>query len=474
MLTRGTPIGPYTVMDHVGAEGTMAEVYRAVDKPGRQVALKILGSTSPRAWVEAEASTHFVHRNIVRTFEVLEWNGCLCLVQEWLEGRSLRAVLDSDGRLDLAQTRRVGLAVAAALAYAHSRGILHRDIKPSNVLHTIQGDYKLLDFGAIGVLDPETGRTRTGEMAGTPLYMSPEQAFARPQTAASDVYGLGLLLFECYHGNVPSGSSDDFVQLVTVRLSAPIVVPASPLKWLLDRCLDRDPALRPQSATEVLQALEQLAPSPGPAYGQIAPPTVSTPRARPSAWHRLEARALSRAKLLSGSRVVRVRSTVLIVLEVLVVAGLFAPDLTDVGFWVRLVAGLVVVAAALQVARRVRKLAGREPETERQAASILTGAGGRELLTASMVLEVDQVVAKLKGLDAKFLGLTMVMLIEEAEKAKEAADRVAALVQMVALMEKLMKQLSPWHVRHKEAVATVIAIVGSLVGLASAVSGFLR
>jgi hypothetical protein len=123
---------------------------------------------------------------------------------------------------------------------------------------------------------------------------------------------------------------------------------------------------------------------------------------------------------------------------------------------------------------RVGPLTSRAPETERRAENILTGAGGREALTRSMVVEVDQVVAKLKGLDAKFLGLTVVMLIQEAEKAEESADRVAALVQMVTLMAKLMKQLSPWHVRHKEAIAAVVALVGCVVGVASVVSGFLR
>lgn len=158
----------------------------------------------------------------------------------------------------------------------------------------------------------------------------------------------------------------------------------------------------------------------------------------------------------------------------LVLAWLLAPTPADLGFWLRVAGGLVVAGGALFVARRVRRLASRAPDTERQAASILTGAGGREALTKSMVLEVDQVVAKLKGLDARLLGYTMVMLIREAEEATESADRVAALIQMVTLMEKLVKQLSPWHVRHKEAIATVIAIVGALVGIASVVSGFLR
>jgi hypothetical protein len=146
----------------------------------------------------------------------------------------------------------------------------------------------------------------------------------------------------------------------------------------------------------------------------------------------------------------------------------------DVGVWLPVAVGIVIAGAGLLVARWIRRLAGKHPETEQQAARILTGAGDREALTRSMVLEVDQVVARLKGLDAKILGYTMVMLIQEAEEAKESADRVAALVQLVTLMEKVMKQLSPWYVRHKEAIATTIAIVGSLVGVASAVTGFLR
>jgi hypothetical protein len=117
--------------------------------------------------------------------------------------------------------------------------------------------------------------------------------------------------------------------------------------------------------------------------------------------------------------------------------------LVPAGAWLRVGAGVVIILVALVVAWWVRRLVGRSPETERQAIGILTGAGARTALTESMVLEVDQVVAKLKGLDAKFLGLTMVMLIREAEEAKESADRVAALVQMVTLMEKLTRQLSP-------------------------------
>jgi hypothetical protein len=161
------------------------------------------------------------------------------------------------------------------------------------------------------------------------------------------------------------------------------------------------------------------------------------------------------------------------VVVVLVLAWLFVPAPSG-GFWLRLLIGVAVVAVALFAAYRVRRLVGPAPEAERHAAGILTGAASRSALTESMVLEVDQVVARLKSLDALFLGLTLVALIREAEEAKDSADRVAALTQMVALMEKLTRQLLPWYVRHKEAIATSIAVVGSLAGVASVVSGFLR
>lgn len=262
MLSPGSLIGPYRVAEHVGAEGATAEVYRAVDESGRTVAVKLLREVSERVRLEANTAASLNHRNIVRTHEVRKWEGRLCLIQEWVEGRSLKAVLDSAGRLDLAETVRVGHDVASALAYAHSHGILHRDIKPSNVMRTADGDYKLVDFGAVGVVNLGTKQTGSGEIAGTPLYMSPEQAFGRPQKASSDLFSLGLLMFECFYGTVPGGSSRDFVQLITARMSAQIDVPPSPLKGLLDRCLDRDPALRPQSAMEVFQALSVIAPVP--------------------------------------------------------------------------------------------------------------------------------------------------------------------------------------------------------------------
>ncbi|MGH3884259.1 MAG: hypothetical protein ACRDRC_12770, partial [Pseudonocardiaceae bacterium] len=141
---------------------------------------------------------------------------------------------------------------------------------------------------------------------------------------------------------------------------------------------------------------------------------------------------------------------------------------------VRIGIGLAIAGIAFVVAQQIRRRwTSRAPEAERRAATILFGAGQRDELTRSLMIEVDQVVRNLKSLDAKFLGMTVVAMIHEYEAAKESSERQAALLNVVALMEKLQAHFSPWHVRHKDAIATCVAVVGALAGVASVVSGFL-
>ncbi|MBB4910872.1 serine/threonine-protein kinase [Actinophytocola algeriensis] len=497
MLSPGEQVGAYRVVEQVGAAGTTADVYRARNQAGDDVALKLLCEPTSQARREADVVTGLDYPRIVRTYEVLEYDGHLCLVQEWVDGPALEALLAHGLRLGYPETLRIGRDLAAALAYAHALGVLHRDVKPANVLRAPDGHFKLVDFGAAGMLDSATGRTRAGQIAGTPLYMSPEQAVGIPQTAASDVYGLALVLFQCLHGTVPGANSADYLELLGARTSTTVEVPPSPLQPLLQRCLATDPLLRPQSAGEVLTELDRLA---GPDALDYQPPYHFPQQYPPFDWagpnsypppagmgqhgvpHQLPPYETPGwqppygAGQLGVPPASRRGMKVAAVAAAVVVLGLLAALLAflDTGAWLRVGAGVVVVPVALLVAWRVRRLTGRAPDAERRAVGILTGAESRTALTESMVLEIDQVVARLKGLDARLLGLTMVLLIREAEEAKKSADRVAALVQMVTLMEKLTRQLSPWYVRHKEAIATGIAIVGSLAGVASVVSGFLR
>ncbi|MGH3903792.1 MAG: serine/threonine-protein kinase [Pseudonocardiaceae bacterium] len=452
-LSLGAQLGPYTVVEHVGA-GTTAEVYRGHDEHlGRTVALKLLPGTSERARREAAAMTALSHPNIVATFDVIEHDGRLCLIQEWIDGGSVQAELDSVGQFGVTQTVRVGEAVASALSYAHQQGILHRDIKPSNVLRTAEGSYKLVDFGAVGRLRPETSATMAGEIAGTPLYMSPEQLTTAPQTPASDLFGLGLLLYRCLYGHLPDENADTYVQLATSRMQTLISVPPSPLQGLLIRCLALDPAQRPQSADEVLRELRWIAPV-ATAPGQLGPPLASSA-------------PLSRG-LSKATRAIFVG----LALVLLLIAGV---RLIGIERGLSIGLGLAVVAVALAAAQHVRRRwASRAPEAEQRAATILFGAGQREALTQSLMIEVDQVVRNLNSLDAKFLGMTVVAMIREYEEARDSSERQAALLNVVALMEKLQAHFSPWHVRHKEAIATAIAVLGTLTGVAAVLSGFLK
>ncbi|MGQ0775231.1 MAG: protein kinase domain-containing protein [Pseudonocardiales bacterium] len=497
-LSLGALIGPYTVIEHVGADGTTAEVYRGRDERNdRVVALKLLAGTSELSRREARAVATLNHPNIVATFDVIEHNGRLCLVQEWIDGGSLAAELEMAGQLDVQKTVRLGRDVASALDYAHQHSILHRDITPSNVLRTVEGIYKLTDFGTFGQLQVETATTTTGQIAGTPLYMSPEQITGASQSAASDLFGLGLLLYRCLYGHLPDEAAASYLQLAFTRLRNPISVPPSPLQGLLERCLALDPAQRPQSATEVLTALDRLdwiapiLPSQGaPATRRYrgvpsGPPETALPPGK--AWKIEPPQQGARAQRPRAQRPpvqrppvqrrrVFPRKQALAVLVVLAVAALVAGiGLLGVGNGlVRVGVGLAIAGVALAGARHIRRRwASRAPEAEQKAATILFGAGQRAELTRSLMIEVDQVVRNLNSLDAKILGMTVVAMIREYEEAKKSSDRQAALLNVVVLMEKLKAHFSPWYIRHKDAIATGVAVVGALAGVASVVSGFL-
>ncbi|MGH3914626.1 MAG: serine/threonine-protein kinase [Pseudonocardiaceae bacterium] len=492
-LNPGVVIGPYTVLEHVGAEGTTAEVYRGRDEQnGLVVALKLLARASERSRREARAVVTLNHPNIVATFDVIEHHGRLCLVQEWIDGGSLAAELSSVGRLDVHETVRLGRDVAAALLYAHQHNILHRDITPSNVLRTIGGSFKLTDFGAFGQLEVETATTRGGEIAGTPQFMSPEQITGVRQTTASDLFGLGLLLYRCLYGRLPdeTETASSYPELAYSRVRIPISVPPSPLQELLERCLALDPAQRPQSAAEVLTVLDQIAstprelqaieeefdedflwPPPG-AARQRPPRGFGGSQGTGEDWARADIDP-TRAIPISRSRRSALAGPALVVLAVAVlVAGVW---LFGAGTaLVRICIGLTIAGVALAVAQQIRRRwASRAPEAERRAVTILFGAGQRAELTQSLMIEVDQVVRNLNSLDAKFLGMTVVAMIREYEEAKESSERQAALLNVVMLMEKLQAHFSPWHVRHKDAIATGVTVVGALAGLASVISGFL-
>lgn len=195
--------GRYEILKELG-HGAMGVVYQAHDpRIDRPVALKVLRSdrvTSQdfvqRFLKEARAIGRLSHANIVTVYDVGQDQGTIYIAMEYLEGRPLNETV-REKPLTIRQTVDIAQQVAKALDYAHARGIVHRDIKPSNIILGGDGRVKITDFGIARIEDPEaTQQTRAGEILGTPVYMSPEQVMGQTVDGRSDLYSLGVILYE--------------------------------------------------------------------------------------------------------------------------------------------------------------------------------------------------------------------------------------------------------------------------------------
>jgi formylglycine-generating enzyme required for sulfatase activity/predicted esterase len=251
----GQQLGPYLLAAKIG-EGGMGAVYRAHDsRLGRDVALKIATARfSARFEREARAIAALNHPHICTLYDV----GPNYLVMELLEGETLAARL-ARGALPADEILGYAGQLSDALAEAHRLGVVHRDLKPSNIFLTRNG-VKILDFGiAKNVTDP--GMTEPNVVIGTPAYMAPEQLRGKPADARSDLFSLGLVLYEMSTGALPFPGSS----LGNMLNSAPVNVPRTAktlggLGGLIPRLLEKEPAARPQSALEVRDYLRKLAP----------------------------------------------------------------------------------------------------------------------------------------------------------------------------------------------------------------------
>lgn len=249
----------------------MADVWGALDEVlERPVAVKILKPSLTgdpvvlaRFRREARLAARVNHPNVVAVYDTVTKDGCDALVQELVEGRTLRAALDEQPKLGIGETVRIGVAVAAALDAVHRVGIVHRDVKPSNVLLAGDGRVLLTDFGIA-----TRGRqdlTSDDVMMGTAKYLSPEQVEGQPASTRADLYSLGVVLYECLAGRAPFQAESDAATALARLRADPIPLrtlrPGIPsrLATLVRRCLARDPDDRPRSAAvlrDLLMALE--------------------------------------------------------------------------------------------------------------------------------------------------------------------------------------------------------------------------
>lgn len=258
--------GAYRLVDFLGAGG-MGEVYRAVHLPdGQIVAVKVLAAAASSASFaerfrnEARIQAQLHHPHIARLHDFLEMNGRLCIVMEYVEGPTLDERLRRRGPLPISDAVPLFRDVVHAVDYIHRQGIVHRDLKASNIKATPAGAVKLLDFG-IAKIPREPGLTRTGVIVGTPEYLSPEQMRGQPPSTASDLWALGVLLYEMVAGHPPF-EAEDFLALYQKidrvdYLPPSVVNPAVPptIDAIVGRCLRRNPAHRYASAQQLCDAL---------------------------------------------------------------------------------------------------------------------------------------------------------------------------------------------------------------------------
>src|SRR4051812_33546776 len=245
----------------------MGTVWTARDELlGRQVAVKQVlpppRAEAPdveqqrqRALREGRIAARLSHPHAISVYDVAVEDGQPWLVMEYLPSRSLAAVLAEDGVLRVDQVAQVGAQVADALAATHAAGIVHRDVKPANILigrgERVEGLVKITDFG-ISHARGDVTLTQTGQITGTPAFLSPEVAQGHDMTTASDVFSLGATLYTCLEGTPPFGMDDNALRLLHRVASGMIRPPvrAGILTKPLLRMLAADPALRP-SMTEV-------------------------------------------------------------------------------------------------------------------------------------------------------------------------------------------------------------------------------
>lgn len=285
-------LGRYELTAQI-ARGGMSDVFEARDRLlDRKVAVKILhdrfaetDTFVARFRKEARAVANLSHPNVVSVYDWGEEDGTYFMVMELVRGRSLRDIIQAEGKLLPRRATEIAAEIAKALDAAHRSGVIHRDIKPGNVLLTTDGSVKVTDFGVARARNASEGLTKVGSVIGTATYFSPEQASGDPADERSDIYSLGVVLYEMLVGRPPF-RGESAVSVAYQHVTAEVVPPSRlntdvslELENVVMRALDKDPDRRYETAADIhhdLVVLLQGRPSP---VGQApaAPPVRTRP-----------------------------------------------------------------------------------------------------------------------------------------------------------------------------------------------------
>jgi serine/threonine protein kinase len=262
----------YSIERPIG-RGGMGTVYLAADKEmGERVAIKTL---MPKVWRaddtamdrfrnEIRLARQLSHRNIVRTHDLGSAGGVAFVTMEFVQGTTLRSVMEARGPLNVKATLAIARQLADALACAHGEGIIHRDIKPENLLVDSTGRIKVMDFGIACLAERTGGLTEEGMFLGTPTYMAPERLQLETADARSDLYSAGVLLYECITGRPPFEAKThiSFIAKVLTEAAIPPIMltpdVSQPVSAMIMRLLAKDPAQRTQSANELRETLATI------------------------------------------------------------------------------------------------------------------------------------------------------------------------------------------------------------------------
>jgi serine/threonine-protein kinase len=267
----GKNLSNYKILDKLG-KGGMATVYKAHELSlNRVVALKVL---SPRLSEdtefikrfqrEAQAAAKLNHSNIVQIYAIGEEKGIHYFAMEYIKGKTLAQIKNEEGILTAARAIPIIRQVAEALGEAHKVGLVHRDIKPSNIMIDASGRAKVTDFGIAFVAEAKTKLTREGSIIGTPEYLSPEQCEGKPLDGRSDIYSLGVTLYEMLSGKTPYEADTpvsmlmkivqgNFLPLDQVNPNVPL-----PVQKMVEKMMQTDTQKRYTNVDELLESLQEV------------------------------------------------------------------------------------------------------------------------------------------------------------------------------------------------------------------------